>query len=1298
MGIVYRARDNERGMEVALKTLRRVDPPAIYRLKQEFRALAETAHENLVSLYELVCAAELWFFTMEFVEGVDFLTYVSGGHAASVESTQLTGATRETLARESTITLNSSTGADLRGESPGPHWPLGAQGSPLNLGRLRSCVRQLVAGIDALHDSGHLHGDGKPSNGMVTDGGRLVLLDFGVIRSLGAVPTNSDRLGFAGTPAYMAPESGREEVAVAASDWYSVGVMLYEALAGCKPFAGSPSQVLRLKQNRIPPSPRRFRPDVPDDLDELCIALLQPDPRDRPTGRELRALIRASDVYRADGDASTAVPLDVTSATGDSASDEEVLIGREAELERLRDALDAVEIGRGRIVYVHGHSGMGKTSLVTTFLREVEDDSRAVVLSGRCYECESVPYKAADSLVDTLSTYLAMLPDRVAEALTPRDVHALARMFPVLRRVPAVARRSDAEEPFSDSRESRRRAFAALRLLVSAIAERVPVVLFVDDLQWGDADSAPLLDALMRPPDPPRALFIACYRTEEASRSAILKALFRRDSRLGPASISQEIEVGALSLDAARRLADSPIRRRCPDPTTAAVIVRESNGNPYFIRELARWAALDDGRNGETGLAPSIERAILARVERLPADAKKLLEHVALAGKPMRQRDVEVAVELHGAASMRLFKQLRAERLLTLSGVREDDLVEPYHDRIRQAIAASLSPEVQRARHSRLAYALEVSGEDNAESLVSHYLAAGQPDRAASHVLAAAEQSSRALAFERAAELYSVALGLPTFSNEERSRTLKVKLGGALIDAGRNAEGAAMLVEAAAGADTSAVFELRRRAAFEYLRAGCLDEGMAQLDVVLRVARCRIPTTSRRALLPFLARRAWLRLRGLRFVRKDPTEVSPLELARLDAYWAAAAGLLMCDPIRAADFHTRHLLLALRVGDMPRVKRALTLEFVLVATMVRGNRHRAEKVRRSALEVLVGEDESSELVAWFEAGSALLEYQTGRLRHALRHAERAVELSKKQSTLRAWEVASAELYVAWSLYYLGAIDRLSTRVHAQIEDAQQRGDLYASSNARLGLCNSVWLATDDPERAVREVELAMREWSPSGYNLQHYWELFALVQCDLYCGDALSANERVVRSWGELRKSLFFRVQVVRIEAIHLRARTFLAAAAVAPKPEPMLRAVERDARRLEREPIDWSVSLATLLRAGVASIRAEPASAVPLLHAAERALGAAGLRLFANAARRARGQASAGGAGAGLCDSADTWMQRHGIARPDRFGTLLCPGRFAPPQPQGAMQLSAGQPGRGQLTAERAPHYHVEGSRGDEH
>jgi serine/threonine protein kinase len=1230
MGIVYRARDRRRGTVVALKTLPRLEPAALYRFKQEFRALADVVHPNLVTFYELVADGRQWFLSMEFVHGIDFLTYVRAGSRA-----------RDAESGEDRALPVSCPQTARRAEArPAPLKPEGHA-------RLRHALRHLSAGVQALHAAGKLHRDVKPPNVLVTAEGRVVLLDFGLAAELDAAGRlGGSEGGIVGTIAYMAPEQAAGMALTPACDWYSVGAMLYAALVGHPPFFGPAHQVLCDKSQRDPPPPSALVSGVPEDLDSLCVALLQRRPEQRPGGPEV--------LQRLGGPLAppTAIP-------GERFTAGAPLVGRVPHLQALTQAFQSLRDGQAAVVHICGRSGVGKTALLQRFLDDVpvEADGEVVILLGRCYEHESVPYKAVDSAIDALCGYLRRIPRREAEALIPREVWPLARIFPVLRGLPAVGRVPRTSGSTLDPHELRRRAFAALRELLFRLGQRRRLIVAIDDLQWGDADSASLLADLLRPPDQPALLLLGSYRSEDEATSPFLRA-FLASFQWPEGRISlRRLGLEPLAPQETRELALALLGRDDPAAQASAdAVARESGGNPFFVGELVQHALA--GGKPATASAPTetlaLEEALWRRIATLPADARRLLEVATVFGGPLRQEDACAAAELE-ADERPALAVLRAGRLLRGTGAGAWDEIESYHDRVRETVVAHLAQERRVQLHGRLAQVLEAGGQAEPEVLAGHFQKGGDAEKAAFYHARAADCAAEALAFDHAARLYRQALAWTSWSPSRRQQ-LQIQLGDALANAGRGAEAAEAYQVAAEGRAPDLTIELKRRAALQLLTTGHVDEGLLLLQVVLSAAGTRLASAPWRALVSLLLRRAQLWLRGLRFRERPEQQLSPEELRRIDICWSVVVGLSIIDPIRGADFQTRNLLLALRAGEPFRIARALAVEAGHLASSGSAGRRRAAAVLDQA-DRLARRVSHPYALAIVELARGTVAYFAEQWPTALEACSRAETTFREHCTGVAWEISTANAFSLWSLTRMGQIGELNRRCPALLKEAQERGDRYAVTNLSTQIMTLAHLAADDPEMARRGLESVMNQWSQKGYHIQHHDALLAFVPLELYCGQPRAAWDRVLAEWSAFNWSLLSHVQDLRIEMLQLRAFCALAVADCATDPEPFLRAASRDARKLRREGMPWTAALAAYIDGTVAALRGHLAGASQLLADAVSQFDALEARLHAAATRRCLSRVVGGQEGAALLEQADAWMKAGGVKNPDRMTAAFAPG-----------------------------------------
>ncbi len=1251
MGVVYRARDCQHDTIVALKTLLRFSAADLYGFKQEFRALADLNHPNLVSLYQLLSTGEHWCFTMELVEGQNFLAAIRQVDNREVPATY----------SDEMLELKHLTGHEPRLE------PQSMASAPLfDERKLRDLLLQLAEGLCFLHVHGKLHCDLKPSNVMVDAKGRVVILDFGLVQESArkaqaqAVsadfndhPGNSPEFQehtwtqagmLRGTILYMSPEQAGCQTLTPATDWYAFGVMLFEALTGQLPFRGG-FEVVQRKQDEDPPPPSRFASSLPPDLESLCLDLLQRDPAARPDGEQV--LVRLGGAERV---ASYRSPPGVLP-----------FVGRLAQLERLRAAWQQVCEGRGSLVLLQGPSGAGKSALVQRFLGELAAPpvaagrsatrSEVMVLRGRCFEQESVPFKAVDALMDYLSHMLVALPFLQVEELIPPGIAALAQMFPVLRRVVNVSNALADNAAALEAQEVRRQAFAALRELLARLARHHPLVLWVDDLQWGDLDSAELLAALLHDPAP--ALFLLSYRGEYTTTSVCLHTLFHLLEK-SPNLLRHEVPVEPLTTEEAVLLA-----RKLLSPQVASEqaerIARESGGNPYFVQELTRHAQSRESVGPQQALSRvELDDVVWARVCRLPESARMFLEILAVAGQPLQQQVAWQAASLHGD-DRRQLSLLRNENLVRGSGPRPEDEVETFHDRIRESIRMHLAPATLRAHHERLALKLESVPGTAPERLAMHFAGAGQRARASSLFARAGEAAAAALAFDLAAAHFRNALEQGP-ADQETARRLRRQLGDALANTGRGTEAAEAYLEAARGANQREALLLRGQAGSQLLFAGRTDEGLVVLQEVLGSVGMKPRATVLGTLLSLRWHQFKLWLRGLKFHPRAEAELPETDRDRLDITWPAALGLSIVDPVRGYDLQARNVLLALRLGEAGRIARVLSM----FAAHMSAEGSSTDRYVRKQLDIAekladTSGQPYSQAIVLHDRGVSSFDF--AEFRQSVDYMDRAQAIYQKSCTGVYWELDTVRTFALWSLGYLGELGELRRRQVSLVKEARARNARYALTNFQTYTTLFAPLAAEDLAAAQEQLDEARRGWTPRGYYIQTHTMHFGQILLDFYLGRAQAVWDLLAQEWWNYRTSALLQIQIIRTFLLHSRGSAALALSAQAASPRSWLRWAARDAARLRNEGTLWAASLGWLLEGGVALRQNRAPAAVLALEQAITGFDRLGTCLYAAGARRRLGVLVGGDRGQELLRQATETLTAQQVHNHDRLIALVTPG-----------------------------------------
>ncbi|MEH0519238.1 AAA family ATPase [Streptomyces stelliscabiei] len=439
-----------------------------------------------------------------------------------------------------------------------------------------------------------------------------------------------------------------------------------------------------------------------------------------------------------------------------------VFVGRADELEVLREALtragegatraavsggDGGDGGGPQALLLGGEAGVGKTRLVEEFAAEAARGG-AVVAPGGCVEigADGLPFAPFSTALRALRR---RLPDELAAAAAGQE-QELARLLPELGETPRT--RHD--------EEGTARLFELTARLLERLAADRTIVLVLEDLHWADASTRHLLSYLLRTLRTGRLVVLATYRSDDIHRRHPLRPLLAELDRLRTV---RRIELPRFNrAEVGHQLAG--ILAAEPDPDRADEIFERSDGNAFFVEELA--AAAHDG-GGCPGLTDTLRDLLLVRVERLPEEAQRIARIVAEGGSTVEYALLAAVARL---PEDELIEALRAavgaNILLAAPG---DDGYRFRHSLVREAVSDDLLPGERSRLNRRYAEALEadpalVPADGRATRLASYWYHAHDAAKALPAVLdAAAEARSRHAhaeqlrLLERAMELWDAA-------------------------------------------------------------------------------------------------------------------------------------------------------------------------------------------------------------------------------------------------------------------------------------------------------------------------------------------------------------------------------------------------------------------------------------------------------------------------------------------------------------------------------------------------------------
>ncbi len=1177
MGVVYSAFDKNAGQTVAIK-VGKTGNGSSASIKREFRTLAKIRHPNLVVLKELHQFGGSVFFSMEHVTGERF---------------------------------NSKSVTQKTEEVP---W------LPDQISDLCDRLLELAGGIDFLHRNGYAHCDIKPSNILVTPSGRVVILDLGLAQSFRRQRRRQAQR-YGGTSAYMSPEQVSGEPPCATNDWYSFGIVMFETLFGHRPFQGDPLDVLFDKLAGKVAVPPRAETGVGESLSDLCLGLLHPDPAKRPDVEEIRQCLERFSK-------SSAKPIRTRAA-------QVGFFGREQELAMLSRCVDhSVNSTEPALMLVEGASGLGKTYLVQKFLEDLRSSSQNIVLSGRCYENERIPYKAIDAVVGELATRWRWYeqPGEVSD----QQIRSINAVFKGFSCTVAEADSGRDAPSFPQTPEE------GLRAILKALSsDGKNIIIFIDDVQWADPDSGEFLRKMIR--GIPITVICSHRRLQQPNQFLTHLTNNLPDSRDDEKNL-RRIEVGPFSADDAQQF----LKRNFPSLSKQllAKAIEASDGVPMFLAALAeQLCAMPEEQ---------IESGSLDWTRDLGPKAKRLLRFICAAGYPLPQ-----SIALEAAQIAQDFEanvsDLSSRRLVTLSQSNNEVVLTPFHDMIRETIYSKLNSVEKKAVHSSIATISEHKLGVPPDRLAFHFGEAGDSVKCCRYSIIAGDIAAQSHAFGEAVRAYQVALDNFRGTKEEQHE-LKQKLASSLAGLGHASDAGDMYLELASDGEGGAP-EFLQKAACQYCFAGRIEDALDGFDRLLKpwgytTFQSKASVLWRLMLLRFKLKvsefvssvnrsLAFTRTRGNRTRGKAPQGANvstsgvpdkaddnviacdPLssnsdsgevvkDTQLCDLLWDTGVAMSTFDNVQAALFISYSLQVAIGQNDEVRTLRAK----ILWATHETVLGSCKEKYLRELLNSMDTDTTKNDayLAGMLLKARGFLATCNGLWEEAELYFSEADEHFREKCADAHEEIGAIELWSLMALQYSGQVKSTIARYQELLASPANREHFLNISNLMIFFGSFVCLAKDRPADALSLVDEAMKMWPTDRFCVQDIRAVYARAEVHLYMRDYRAATQSTEKLWRVFARSNCRHMEVMRILITEFRGRCALCRFET-DNGRDAERIARQVIRKLDREKVTWARPMAQRVRANLELKKQNFEAAKVSLRAARDGFEQCNMQLYKNTA-----------------------------------------------------------------------------------